>query len=247
MDWTRRELQSIQGPTDGYLDTAISNIHGGLGWLGVLESNGESTKLGKFVNGVVGHTKQHRSQATLQRTFDRLLTVLEENVANELARADVLFQLFETVDHQFHNLHRSVAKEEDSLATQQDDFLASIWRNTITNKNRIKKYDKNLKLLKAVRATTVANKVELKGYFQIIYSVKDQLDKARKNLVSPLIRRAQSNSYGLEQQMRDLSGTHEFLQGLRDTQKKKVLRQMWAEPKKRVTIGRESDDENSDY
>ena len=148
----------------------------------------------------------------------------------------MLFQLFESVDRQFQNLHRSVAKEEDSMATKKDEFLASMWRSTIGNKLKIKKYEKNLKLLKSVRASTLSNKSELKSHIQVINSVKDQLDKARKNLISPLIRRAQSNSFGLEQQLADLSGTYGFLKELRDTQKHKVLQQLWAEPKKRVTI-----------
>jgi len=247
MEWAKRELQSIQGPKIGMLDRAIGNVHGGLSRIGLLERNGEATTLGRVVGDVLGHTTQQRSKATLQRTFDYLLSTLEENIANELARADVLFQLFESVDRQFQNLHRSVAKEEDSLATRKDEFLASLWRNTITNKMKIKKYEKNLKLLKEVRASTLANKSELKSNIQIIHSVKDQLDKARKNLVSPLIRRAQSNSFGLEQQLNDLSGTYGFLKGLRETQKHKVLQQLWGEPKKRVSItaGRESDDEEA--
>lgn len=237
MEWAKRELQSIQGPNKiGVLDTVIGNIHGGLSKVGLLERNGSPTTIGRLVNDVLGHTTQQRSKATLQRTFDYLLSTLEENIANELVRADVLFQLFESVDRQFHNLHRSVAKEEDSLATKKDEFLASMWRMSINNKMKIKKYEKNLKLLKDVRASTLTNKSELKSHIQIIHSVKDQLDKARKNLISPLIRRAQSNSFGLEQQLTDLTGTYGFLKGLRDGQKKKVLQQLWGEPKKRVAI-----------
>ena len=74
----------------------------------------------------------------------------------------------------------------------------------------------HLKLLKDVRASTLVNKSELKSHIQIIHSVKDQLDKARRNLVSPLIRRAQSNSFGLEQQVNDLAGTYCFLKDVRD-------------------------------
>jgi hypothetical protein len=155
-----------------------------------------------------------------------------------LARADTLFQIFESVDRQFQTLHRSVAKEEDSLANKKDEFLASLWRTNIKNKMQIIKYEKNLKLLKDVRASTLSNKFELKSHIQIIRSVKD-----RKNLISPLIRRAQSNSFGIEQQLQDLSGTYGLLKGVRDAQKKKVMQQLYGGSGKRATITNGNDDE----
>ena len=244
MEWARRELSSIQSPKIGMLDTLVSNIHGALSLVGALEANGHPTSLGRVVNDVLGHTTQQRSRATLQRTFDYLLSTLEENIQNELARADVLFRLFESVDRQFHNLHRSVAREEDSLATRKDEFLASMWRNTITNKLKIAKYEKNLKLLKVVRASNLLNKSELKSHIQVINSVKDQLDKARRNLVGPLIKRAQSNSFGLEGQLEEVEKTYGFLKGVRDTQKHRVLRELWGnEPKRRVQITSGHDDD----
>jgi hypothetical protein len=232
----------------GTIDTVIGNVHGALSKVGVLERNGETTAVGKLVNDVMGQTTQQRSKATLQRTFDYLLATLEENISNELQRADVLMQLFESIDRQFHNLHRLVAKEEDSLSTKKDEFLASLWRNSVKNTLMLKKYERNLKLLKTLRASTLSNKSELKSHIQVINSVKDQLDKARKNLISPLIRRAQSNSFGLEQQLADLTGTYSFLKGLRETQKHKVLQQLWAEPKKRITItSAPENDESAGY
>ncbi|KAJ4337134.1 hypothetical protein N0V95_008408 [Ascochyta clinopodiicola] len=244
MEWARRELSSIQHPQAGMLDTLVSNVHGALSLIGALDVDGTPTSLGRVVNDVLGHTSQQRSRATLQRTFDYLLSTLEENIQNELARADILFRLFESVDRQFHNLHRSVAREEDSLATKKDEFLASMWRNTITNKLKIAKYEKNLKLLKDVRASTLINKSELKSHIQVINSVKDQLDKARRNLVGPLIRRAQSSSFGLDGQLEEVERTYGFLKGVRDTQKHRVLRELWGEPKRRVQItsGREEGD-----
>ncbi|KAI8935160.1 hypothetical protein NX059_007753 [Plenodomus lindquistii] len=243
MDWTRRELESIQGPKFGILDTVIGNIHVGLSKAGLLESSGTPTTMGRVVSTVLGHTTQERSRATLQRTFDHLLGLLEENIQNEVTHANTLFALFESVDLQFQNLHRAVAREEDSLSNQQDEFLASMWRTLIPNKSRLLKYEKNLKLLKDVRTHTLSNKVELRDHVAIIKSVQDQLDKARKNLVSPLIRRAQSNSFGVERQLVDVVSTYAFLKGVREEQKKKVLAKMWEEPRKWVGIGSGRDDE----
>ncbi|KAF2198643.1 hypothetical protein GQ43DRAFT_493114 [Delitschia confertaspora ATCC 74209] len=237
MEWVKREMESIQGQGKiGLLDTVIGNVQGAMNKVGLLERNGQPTQIGRIVTDVVGQTTQQRSRATLQRTFDYLLSTLEENIANELARADTLFQLFESIDRQFQNLHRSVAKEEDSLSMQKEEFLASMWRKSLGNKLKLKKYEKNLKLLKTIRANTLMNKSELKGHIQVINSVKDQLDKTRRNLVSPLIRRAQSSGFGIEQQLQDLTGTYGFLKVLRENQKHKVLQQLWGENKKRVSI-----------
>lgn len=233
MEWARRELSSIQSPRLSLLDTLLTNLHGALSLVGALETNGAPTPLGRIITDVLGHTTAHRSQATLQRTFDYLLSTLEENIAAELARADILFALFESVDRQFHNLHRSVAREEDSLSTRKDEFLASMWRRSITNKLKIAKYEKNLSLLRSVRASTLTNKAELKSHIQVINSVKDQLDKARRNLVGPLIRRAQSSSAGLEGQVSEVESTYRFLKQVRDTQKYRVLRELWGtEPRR---------------
>jgi myosin heavy subunit len=245
MEWAQRQLGSVQSPTSGTLDTVVANVHGALSLTGLLEANGAPTSLGRVVNDVLGHTSAQRSRKTLQTTFDLLLETLEDNIQNELARADVLFQLFESVDRQFHNLHRTVAREEDSLSTKKDEFLASMWRNTITNKLKIAKYEKNLKLLKDVRASTLINKSELKSHIQVINSVKDQLDRARRNLVGPLIRSAQSNSFGLESQLEEVDKTYGFLKGVRDTQKYRVLRKLWGtgeERRVRITQGKEEEE-----
>ena len=245
MEWAQRQLGSVQSPTSGTLDTVVANVHGALSLTGLLEANGAPTSLGRVVNDVLGHTSAQRSRKTLQATFDLLLETLEDNIQGELARADVLFQLFESVDRQFHNLHRTVAREEDSLSTKKDEFLASMWRNTITNKLKIAKYEKNLKLLKDVRASTLINKSELKSHIQVINSVKDQLDRARRNLVGPLIRSAQSNSFGLESQLEEVDRTYGFLKGVRDTQKYRVLRKLWGtgdERRVRITQGREEEE-----
>ncbi|KAF2276923.1 uncharacterized protein EI97DRAFT_376669 [Westerdykella ornata] len=242
MEWTKRELETLQGPSPSLIDNFIGNLHGALSKTGLLEDgNGQTTAVGRLVTDMVGQTTQQRNRATLQRTFDYLLSTLEENITNELSRADSLYALFETVDRQFQNLHRSVAKEEDSLSSRKDEFLARMWRQSIKNKMQIKKYEKNLKLLKTVRASTLENKSELKAHVQVINSVKDQLDKARKNLISPLIRRAQSSGYGVEQQLVELQGTYRALRGVREGQKMRVYQAMFrVEPRRRVvTIGEE--------
>ncbi|KAJ4295162.1 hypothetical protein N0V90_007172 [Kalmusia sp. IMI 367209] len=249
IEWGTRQLQGIQATKVGVIDTVIGNIHGGLDKIGVLAKDGNPTAIGSIVNGVMGVTTQQRAKATLQRTFDHILSTLEENLTNELTRADNLFQMFDSVDHQFHNLHRSVAKEEDSLSAQKDEFLASMWRSTITNKLRLKKYEKNLKLLKDLRSSALANKSELKNNIQIIRTVKDQLDVARRSLISPVIRGAQSDSYGIEKQLEDVSATHDFLKGVRDSQKHKFTKKLFggSRPAISITTGRDVDDDDVDY
>ena len=227
------------------LDTVIGNVHGGLSKIGILGSEAQPTTVGAVVTSLMGSTTQERAKAALQRSFDFVLSTLEENLQNELNRADSLFQLFDNVDLQFHNLHRTVAKEEDSLAAQKDEVLASMWRTTITNKLRLKKYERNLKLLKTLRSSALANKSELKNNIQIIRAVQDQLVVARKSLISPVIKGAQSDSYSIEKQLEDVVATHDFLQGIRDSQKHKFTKQLFAGPSRpaiSITTGRGDDE-----
>jgi predicted transcriptional regulator len=242
MEWSRRELESIQSPSNGRLSTAVGNMHSALCKVGVLEWEGQPTAIGRVVKTIVGQTSQQRSKATLERTFNHLISTLEENISNEMERASTLFQLFETVDIQFQQLHRSVAREEDQMANEKDQFLASLWRRSMGSNLKLKKYEKNLKLLSTVRSSTFNNLIDLKEHTRLISSVQEQLDGARKKLVSPLIQSAQSNSFGLGHQFADLSKTYTFLKGLRDTQRHRVLQALWAEPKQRVQItsGQES-------
>ncbi|KAL5387856.1 hypothetical protein DPSP01_003254 [Paraphaeosphaeria sporulosa] len=247
--WATRQLEGIQGSRAGVIDTVIGNVHGGLNKIGVLGSDDQPSAVGAVVTGLMGSTTQQKAKAALQRSFDFVLSTLEENLQNELSRADSLFQMFDNVDLQFHNLHRTVAKEEDTLAAQKDEFLASMWRTTITNKLRLKKYERNLKLLKTLRSSALANKSELKNNIQIIRAVQDQLVVARKSLISPVIRGAQSDSYSIEKQLEDVVATHDFLQGIRDTQKHKFTKQLFAAPSRpaiSITTGRD-DDEEAEY
>lgn len=230
MEWTKRQLESIQEPNPGKLDIAIGNIHGALNSVGLLERNGSLTAVGGVWKNILGRTSQQRAIATLQRTFDYFLAILEARITDELEAATVLFELFDSVEGQFHNLHRSVAKEEDSLSTEKEEFLAKLWRNNAGTRLKLQKFEKNLNLLKTVRTNTIHNKNELHKYLQIINSVKDQLDGARKNLVSPLIRRSQTNTYGVEQQLASITGMYDFLQGTRDIQKRQVTRALWGTP-----------------
>lgn len=214
--------------------------------IGLLGSNEKPTAVGSVLSSLIGSTSQQRAKATLQRSFDFVLSTLEENLQNELHRADSLFQLFDKVDLQFQNLHRTVAREEDTVAAQKDDYLASIWINNVSNKLRLKKYEKNLRLLKTLRSSAMSNKSELKKNIQIIRAVQEQLVMARKSLISPVIRGAQSDAYSIEQQLEDVVATHDFLQGIRDTQKHKFTQQLFAAPSRPVmsiTTGREDEDE----
>lgn len=245
MEWAKRELEALQDPSAGRFSTALGNVHSALCNIGVLERHGEPTAIGKAVANTLGQTFQQRSKSTLQRTFTQLVTVLEENISSELGRAAELFIIFETVERQFQNLQRMVAREEDQMSTQKDEFLASLWRKSLGNKLKLKKYEKNLKLLGSVRASVLDNMKELHAHNRVITSLREQLDGVRKKLVSPLIQSAHSNSFGLEHQLQDLAGTHDFLKTLRDKQKHKVLQKLWGDPKKRVTIisGREDNEE----
>lgn len=248
MEWTKREIEAIQPTSMSSLAIAAGNAHSALCRVGVLERNGEPTAVGRVVTKIVGQTPQQHALSTVQRTFNYLVTTVEESVTSELHKAASLFTLFETVNRQFQTLHRSVAREEDSLSTQKDEFLASLWHKSLPNRMKLKKYEKNVKLLKSVRASTLENLKDLKEHYRVINSVREQLDGARRKLVSPLIKSAQSNSFGLDHQLADLSGTYSYLKELRDTQKRNVLQKLWADPKKRVTItsGR-GDEEADDY
>ena len=217
---------------------------------------GASTPLGLALTNLFGATTPQRTRITLIRTFHEFLGVLEEAINNELTHSTALFALFESIDRQFLNLQRTVIRETDTQERLENDLLSSLWTRLMgPNAAILRKYEKNKLLLSNVRARTVSNKHLLMDHHGRLQTLKINLETLRRKLVSPLIRRNNTPSGTLsgfasamrspmaggdgsmrktdglegvvEEQIRGLEGTYEYLRQVREKQKNKLLEMVY--------------------
>lgn len=254
MDWARRELSALSAQPSSSLGSVFDGFHSLLSRIpGVLEypSTGLPTPFGKIVSDLFGVTKPQRTHSTLTRTFNEFLSVLEESIASELTHSANLVIVFNAIERQFTNLHRAVARETDTQERAEDEFLSSLWTRILgPNVSALRKYEKNRNLLADVRDRTIANKRLLLEHESRLRTLKEGLEQLRRRLVSPLVRRNDSiygadgaGSMGivLEQQIKGLEGTYEYLKGVRERQKSKLLEMVYGSGTRRSYLVTSSD------
>ncbi|KAF2400934.1 hypothetical protein EJ06DRAFT_548833 [Trichodelitschia bisporula] len=225
MEWAKRQLLSVQTQPGSSLSSAVDNIHGFLSRVGIFESSDGRTILGTVFREIVGETPTQKNAATLRRTFNEFLTVLEESIANELQSSVAIFGLFEAIDAQFQNLQRTVIRETDQQEREEGELLSSLWARVIgPNAGELRKFEKNKMLLLSLRKTTVQNKHILLDHNNKLLQLKSSLEVLRKKLVSPLVRSNDSSVLSVEDQISGLDDAYLHLRGIRETQKQKTLR-----------------------
>jgi hypothetical protein len=231
MEWAGRELTTISHAPQSTISSVYSNAHN------LLTRAGFMSKDSTLIKELIGQTIQQQTRATLERTFNEFLNVMEESISNELQYSQKLFSLFEAIDKQFLNLHRTVTREQDTQEQIQTDFLSSLWTRVVgVNNSKLRKYEKNRDLLQSVRDRTVRNKHVLVEHHQRLLQLKTSLDKLRQRLVTPLIRNTNSSTLSVEEQIKGLEGTYNDLKATRDTQKSKKLAMIYGTREKRNAL-----------
>ena len=242
MEWAKRELSALSAQPISALSSAFTNIHTLLSTVGILEDSakGVPTPIGKLVTTLFGTTYTQRTRGTLHRTFHEFLSVLEESINAELTYSTALFSLFSTIDRQFLNLQRTVIRESDTQERLEGEFLSSLWTRVLgPNASTLRKYDKNKSLLASVRAKTTSNKSLLVEHNGKLVALKGNLEALRRKLISPLVRREGEGREGVvEEQIEGLVDTYQYLKGVRERQKGRVLEVLYGGGR-RITIGKE--------
>lgn len=229
MDWARRELSQVASLPSAPLTSAFDNIHTMLTTAGVLETpTGTPTRIGAIATSVFGMSNPQRTRQTLQRTFNEFLAVLEEAINNELQHSLALFGLFESIDHQFLNLARTVVRESNAQDELHADLLSSLWTRILGPRaSDVKKYERNRLLLQNVREKTVRNKGILVEHNHKLLALKANLESLRRKLVSPLVRSVNSSTLTVGEQIRGLEDVGVYLEGVRTRQKGKLMEMLY--------------------
>lgn len=242
MDWAKRELFALSSLPSGSLGSAFTNIHNLLSSIGLLQhpSTGLPTPFGKVVTALFGTTQGQRTSQTLHRTFNEFLGVLEESINAELTYSTALFALFENIDRQFLNLQRTVIRESDTQERLETEFLSSLWTRMVgPNHQLLRKYEKNKQLLASVRLKTTQNKSLLVEHNGKLVALKGNLETLRRKLISPLVRRQDSSTIGVEEQVRGLEGTYDHLRRVREKQKGRMLEALYGAGGRRSILSKE--------
>ena len=242
MDWAKRELVQIDSPqTTGFTTMVIDNIHNLLSRAGALDGAGQPTPFGQLVMEVFGASTTQKARKTLTRTFNEFLNVLEESINNELTHSTALFALFESIDRQFLNLQRTVVRESDNQDRLESDLLSSLWTRVLgPNAAMLRKYEKNKQLLRGLRERTVSNKRLILEHHSRLQNLKINLEALRRKLVSPLVRRNDSTTIDglslVDAQIRGLEATYDYLRGVREKQKSKLMEMVYGAGSRRSAI-----------
>lgn len=226
MDWARRELSNLNSLPGHPLSSIFDNTHSLLSAVGLLEdsASGTPTRLGQAFTSLFGPSTPQRTKHTLQRTFHEFLSVLEEAVTSELSHSLSLFALFEAIDRQFLNLHRTVSREASIQDERHDSLLSSLWTRILGAKaSEIAKYERNRQLLSNVREKTVLNKQVLVEHNNRLLALKANLENLRKKLVSPIVRSVNGSTISLEEQIRGLEDVGGYLESVRKRQKGRLM------------------------
>lgn len=242
MEWAKRELSALSALPTSSLSAAFTNIHTLLSHLGLFEnrSTGLPTTIGMLFTDIFGATSSQRMHQTLQRTFNELLGVLEESINSELTFSTSLITLYETVDRQFLNLQRMVSRESDTQERLEGEFLSSMWVRVMgANASLLRKYEKNKELLSSVRSRTTSNKILLVEHNGKLVALKGSLENLRRKLFSPLVRRENGSTIGIEEQIRGLEGTYSHLGQVREKQKGRVQEMLYGARSRRTTLERD--------
>ena len=244
MDWAKRELAALDSMPSSSLSCAFANVHTLLSTAGIFESRstGLQTPAGKLFTTLFGVTTAQRTHQTLHRTFNEFVGVLEESIQAELTDSTKLIALFEGIDRQFLNLQRTVMRETDTQERLESEFLSSLWTRMVgPNREALRKYEKNKKLLASVRSRTTQNKSMLVEHNSRLQALKVGLESLRRKLMSPLVSKTgeDSRTLAVEEHIKGLESTHDHLKRIREKQKERVLEAMYGAGKRRSFIGRE--------
>ncbi|KIX04050.1 uncharacterized protein Z518_07603 [Rhinocladiella mackenziei CBS 650.93] len=242
MDWAKRELEGVtSGQGNSFAGVVFDHMHALFNRGGLLETSRGPTALGKMLTDLFGSSSPQKTRATLTRAFHEFVNVLEESINSELTHSAALFALFESIDRQFLNLQRTVVRETDTQERLENDLLSSLWTRVMgPNSAMLRKYEKNKQLLSSVRARTVNNKHLLMEHHGRLQTLKVSLETLRKKLISPLVRRNDSvsidNGSVINHQIRGLEGTYDYLKGVREKQKSKLMEMVYGAKAGRSTL-----------
>jgi hypothetical protein len=225
MEWSKRRLMTIESLPSASLSSAVDNVQSLLTRAGILQSSdGSPTFIGQVVREIFGLTPSQRNAATLQRTFNEFLSVLEESIANELDHSLHLMAHFGTIEQQFLTLQRTVSRESDQQEREEGEMLSSLWTRVIgSNAAQLRKFEKNKQLLATLRQRTVQNKHLIVDHNGKLLQLKSNLELLRKKLASPLVRRNDSSVLSVEEQVQGLDETYVHLKSVRERQKQRTM------------------------
>ena len=229
MDWAKRELSQLPRTT------VVDSVYALFAKVGLLADphslQSHPGALDKVLYKLLGRTPAQHSRLTLDRAFTELLSALEDSINSELVHTAKLFALFSTIDQQFLNLQRATVRELDTQEQLESELLERLWVRL--GSSRLKRYEKNKKLLQTLRERTVSNKNVLTEHNSRLMALKSALEHLRRRLVSPLIR---GESVSIETQIEGLQNTHEYLRSIREQQKSRVYETLYGRGSVRAQI-----------
>ena len=131
-----------------------------------------------------------------------------------------------------------MARESTTQEDEHADLLACLWTRILgADAALLRKYERNRDILRDVREKTVKSKGILLEHNHRLVALKASLENLRRKLVSPIITGVKfSTTMKVEDQIRGLEEVGNYLAGVRQEQKSKLMEMVFGGGEYRGTM-----------
>ncbi|EIN09879.1 hypothetical protein PUNSTDRAFT_65969, partial [Punctularia strigosozonata HHB-11173 SS5] len=146
------------------------------------------------------------TKAVVRTTFDHAMSVMDDALQRVVVEAQVSQGDLLVLEERLNTLHEIVHRENGSIAGDREELLAQLWTWLGGNKDKLRKYERHLRLLRGVGAYRKRALAHVVATLQTLHGMKADMEELRARVAAvpiggdkiPVEVHIKSIQYGLE-------------------------------------------------